>query len=143
MNPNDADGNLKYFQDAKIKGAKIRAYMYIGSKCITLRENEARNLELEIRKLDEPCTIGGYGAGKVNVMRLFGVKLVIDKAKAMVPVYIVPGVAQEIPLIVGQPLTELPDVTIIKRKNYIRVFQESGKVEDDLEPFRFSNSFST
>ncbi|KAL1481482.1 hypothetical protein MTO96_034453 [Rhipicephalus appendiculatus] len=58
------------------------------------------------------------------------VDLGIDQATADVPVLIVPNESQAIPIIVGQPFTEQPHVTVVRRRNTVRIFEEEKNVDE-------------
>ncbi|KAH7979493.1 hypothetical protein HPB49_009604 [Dermacentor silvarum] len=50
-----------------------------------------------------------------------------------VPVLIVPNESQAIPLIVGQPFTEQPHVTLVRRGNTLRIFEEQKNVHESYD----------
>lgn len=125
------ENDIKYFIDAKLDGKAIRSYIDQGSKCVTLRRQDARTLDVRYDKLKNPVTIKGYGMGQVIPVGQLTAELEVDAAKAQVTVFVVPDEAQEIPLLVGQPFTEQPHVTLVKRGKTLRLFEEKMHSEEE------------
>ncbi|KAG0418406.1 hypothetical protein HPB47_004871 [Ixodes persulcatus] len=125
--------NEKYFQDALVDGKLVRAYVDLGSQCVTLRKVDADNLGINYNQPSRGCKIGGYGFGQVLPCGITEASVTVDHATARVPIYVVPSEAQAIPLLVGQPFTEQPHVTIVRRRNTLRIFEEQGSSTDDDE----------
>ncbi|KAH7933463.1 hypothetical protein HPB49_012905 [Dermacentor silvarum] len=109
--------NEKYFMLAKANGHDVRAYVDLGSQCVTIRREDADRIGVKCTAIDKPLTIGGYRSGRVTPCGEANVNLTVDQATADVPVLIVPNESQAIPLIVGQPFTEQPHVTIPRNIN--------------------------
>ncbi|KAG0426410.1 hypothetical protein HPB47_026477 [Ixodes persulcatus] len=128
--------NEKYFQDALVDGKLVRAYVDLGSQCVTLRKVDADNLGISYNQPSRGCKIGGYGFGHVLPCGITEASVTVDQATARVPIYVVPSEAQAIPLLVGQPFTEQPHVTIVRRRNTLRIFEEQGSSTDDDERLR-------
>lgn len=122
--------NEKYFMLAKANGHDVRAYVDLGSQCVTIRREDADRIGVKCTAIDKPLTIGGYGSGRVTPCGEANVNLTVDQATADVPVLIVPNDSQAIPLIVGQPFTEQPHVTIVRRGNTLRIFEEQKNVDE-------------
>ena len=129
--PSREDGNSKYFHNATINGETFESYVDFGSKCVAIKEDVVKGLKLEKRDLEQPCSIGGYGNGRVDPLGWTEFDLTIDLATVKVSAYIVPDFVQQIPVLVGQPFTEHPSVTVVKRKGYIRFFHEDENTADD------------
>ncbi|KAH7980370.1 hypothetical protein HPB49_015331 [Dermacentor silvarum] len=94
------------------------------SQCVTIRREDADRIGIKCTVIAKPLTMGGYGSGRVTPCSEANVNLTVDQATADVPVLIVPNESQAIPLIVGQPFTEQPQVTIVRRGNTSRIFEE-------------------
>lgn len=77
--------NEKYFTVAKANSCDIRAYVDLGSQCITLREEDADRIGITYAKLSKPFTIGGYGSGHVTLCGEANITLTVDQATANVP----------------------------------------------------------
>ncbi|KAL1427911.1 hypothetical protein MTO96_003069 [Rhipicephalus appendiculatus] len=80
--------------------------------------------------MEKPLTIGGYGSGRVTPCGEANGNLAVDQATADVAALIVPNESQAIPIIVGQPFTEQPHVTVVRRRNTLRVFEEEKNVDE-------------
>ncbi|KAH6933018.1 hypothetical protein HPB50_011561 [Hyalomma asiaticum] len=123
--------NEKYFLLAKVNGHDIKAYVDLGSQCVTIRREDADRVGILFTATDKRLTIGGYGSGRVTPCGEANINITVDQATADVPVLIVPNESQAIPLIVGQPFTEQPHVTIVRRRNTLRIFEEQIKVDEN------------
>ncbi|KAL1454785.1 hypothetical protein MTO96_043660 [Rhipicephalus appendiculatus] len=115
---------------AKVNGHEVRAYVHLVSQCVTIRREDADEVGIKYSVMEKPLTIGGYGSGRVTTCGEANVNLTVDQATADVPVLIVPNESQAIPIIVGQPFTEQPDVTVVRRRNAVHIF-EVGKNGDE------------
>lgn len=93
--------NEKYFILAKAHGHDLRAYGDVGSRCVTIRREDADHIGMKCLAIDKPFSIGGYISGCVTLCGEANVHLVVDQATADVPVLIVPNKSQAIPLTVG------------------------------------------
>ncbi|KAH6920070.1 hypothetical protein HPB50_028942 [Hyalomma asiaticum] len=116
--------NEKYFLLAKVNGHDIKAYVDLGSQCVTIRREDADRIGIIFTATDKRLTIGGYGSGRVTPCGEATINVTVDQATADVRVLIVPNESQAIPLIIGQPFTEQPHVTIVRRRNTLRIFDE-------------------
>ncbi|XP_064479068.1 uncharacterized protein LOC135392282 [Ornithodoros turicata] len=124
METGSETSNAKYFMEAKVNGNSVRSYLDLGSQCVTLRESDASRMQLKYEKLNKPYTINGYGSGQIVPLGETRVSLEVDQATAEVDVYIVSDDAQRIPLLIGHPFTEQNHITIVRRRNVVRVFEE-------------------
>lgn len=118
------NANTKYFMDAKVNDKVTQAYLDLGSQCVTLRQSDAESLQVAYHELRKPYSISGYGSGKVVPVGEARARIKVDQAVADVELYVVPDDAQKIPLLVGQPFTEQEHVTVVRRRNTVRVFEE-------------------
>lgn len=113
--------------------------MDLGSQCITLRQADADYLGIAYTKPTDTCKIGGYGSGHVIPCGITQAHLTVDQASAEVPIYIVPSDVQAIPLLVGQPFTDQPHITVVRRKNVVRIFEENESADDEDDRLRGIN----
>ncbi|KAL3193122.1 hypothetical protein MRX96_058617 [Rhipicephalus microplus] len=109
---------------AKVNGSEVRAYVDIGSQCVTIRREDADRVGIKCTVMEKPLTIGSYGSARVTPRGEANVNPTVDQARADVPVLIVPNESQVITIIVGQPFTEQPHVTVVRRRNSVRIFKE-------------------
>ncbi|KAH7936310.1 hypothetical protein HPB52_021409 [Rhipicephalus sanguineus] len=131
LNTRAADAaNEKYYMLAEVNGSELRAYVDLGSQCVTIRRENADRIGIKCSFIGKPLTIGGYGSGRVTPCGEANVNLTVDQATVNVPVLIVPNESQAIPVIVGQPFTERPHVTILRRRNTVRIFEEEKNVDE-------------
>ncbi|KAL1419965.1 hypothetical protein MTO96_024817 [Rhipicephalus appendiculatus] len=98
------------------------------------RESEPRLFQ-SVVDLDIPAADAAnekyFMLAKVNGKEVRAyVDLGIDQATADVPVLIVPNESQAIPIIVGQPFTEQPHVTVVRRRNTVRIIEEEKNVDE-------------
>ena len=122
--------NEKYFMLTKVNGSELRAYVDLGSQCVTIRREDADRIGIKYSLIGKPLTIGGYGSGRVTPCGEANVNLTVDQATADVPMLIVPNESQAIPVIIGQPFTEQPHVTIVRRRDTVRIFEEEKNVDE-------------
>ncbi|KAH7967913.1 hypothetical protein HPB52_004026 [Rhipicephalus sanguineus] len=116
--------------DTKVNGSELRAYVHLSSQCVTIRRQDADRIGIKYSLIGKPLTIGDYGSGRVTPCGEANVNLTVDQATANVPVLIVPNESQAIPVIVGHPFTEQPHVTIVRRWNTVRIFEEEKNVDE-------------
>jgi len=105
----------------------VRAYVDTGSQLCLMRENDAKDLKLTIETMLNTVEIRGYGDGKLVPLGIIEVQLQVDSATSQVLVHIVTDDAQTIPLIVGQPFTEQPQVVLVKRGDIVAYMKISRR----------------
>ncbi|KAJ8938227.1 hypothetical protein NQ314_011556 [Rhamnusium bicolor] len=110
----------KYFKDAFINNKKIKCYIDLGSSCVTIRNDSVTELGFSYYEMDtEPLV--GYGNGLVKPLGLFTGVLTIDNVTAKVKIHVVPSNSQNVPLIVGHPYTEQPNIQITSKINELKI----------------------
>ncbi|KAL3200980.1 hypothetical protein MRX96_043170 [Rhipicephalus microplus] len=114
----------------KVNRNKVRAYVDLGSQCVTLRREDADRVEIKYTVMEKPLTIGAYGSGRVMPCGEANFNLTVDQATADIPTLIVPNKSQAIPIIVGQPFTEQFHVTVVRRWNTVRISEEDEKGDE-------------
>lgn len=87
-------------------------------------------------KLVTPFTVGGYGSGRVTLCGEANVSITVNQVTADVQVNVVPSGAQSIPHLVDQPSPEPSPVTILKRRNGVRIFEERENVHKNDDTLR-------
>lgn len=112
------------FSDAFVNGKQMRAYLDLGSECVTLRRSDA--LQAEIKSCATDRVLRGFGGSTVWPCGVCRVKLKVDLAEADCDAYIVPDEVQEVALIVGQPFTDLPRIVVVQKKGKLRLFDEAS-----------------
>ncbi|KAL1413981.1 hypothetical protein MTO96_030874 [Rhipicephalus appendiculatus] len=81
--------NEKYFMLAKVNGKEVRAYVDLGSQCVTIRREDADRVGIKYSVMEKPLTIRGL-----------------------------------------RPFTEQPHVTVVRRRNTVRIFEEEKNVDE-------------
>lgn len=125
--------NLKYFKEAKLNGCRMKAYIDQGSKCVTIKKSETDKLDFNYEKLETPVVIRDFGNGEMQPVGIFHAELIVDNARAMVHVLVVPDEFQTVALLVGQPFTEQEHITIVRRKDQLLIFEEGALNEGRVE----------
>ncbi|KAK9739656.1 Reverse transcriptase (RNA-dependent DNA polymerase) [Popillia japonica] len=96
-----------------------------------LKRSEAERLNLKYQPIQQNFMIRGYGSGEVKPLGKLEAYIEVDEAKAVTEMFVVPDQVQQIPLLIGQPFTEQRHVTIIRRRNTLRLFNEPMTNKDD------------
>ncbi|KAH7952665.1 hypothetical protein HPB51_028175 [Rhipicephalus microplus] len=124
---------------AKVNGNEVRAYVDLGSQCVTIPREDADQVEIKCTVMEKLLTIKGYGSGRGTPCGEANVNLTVDKATADVLVLIVPNESQAITVIVGQPFTEQRHVMVVRRRNTVRVFEEKKNLDESDDTLEFIN----
>ncbi|KAL3247236.1 hypothetical protein MRX96_057172 [Rhipicephalus microplus] len=122
--------NEKYFVLAKVDENEVRAYVDLGSQCVTIQREDADQVEIKCTVMEKLPTIEGYGSGRVTPCGEANVNLTVDQVTANVLVLIVPNESQAIPIIVGQPFTKQRHVTVVRRRNTVGIFEEKKNLDE-------------
>lgn len=119
----------KYHKTVTINGETSRAYIDLGSSCNTIREIEAKRLQLPV-DVSRRIVMNGYGNGRVVAMGIADFDLEIDGVRRHVEANVVPDGTQEIPILVGHPFTEQQDIRVVK-DNVNLCFESTDLFIDD------------
>lgn len=92
---------MKFFKDVQINGKPTRAYIDLGSSCTTIRQYDAKALQLEVDSI-KSIEIVGFGHGRVQTIGSTEINLEVDGVKDNVSAHIVPDSVQEMPVLVGR-----------------------------------------
>ncbi|KAJ8937455.1 hypothetical protein NQ314_011844 [Rhamnusium bicolor] len=114
------NSHSKYFKDAFINNKQLRCYIDLGSSCVTIRDDIVTELGFSYYETDTQPLVG-YGNGLVKPLGLFTGMLSIDDVSAKVKIHVVPKESQNIPLIVGHPYTEQPNIQITSKSNELKI----------------------
>lgn len=113
----------KYFLHARVNGESVEVFVDFGSTVMTINESTANKLDIKYK--DEIAFIRGYGGGVVRALgKTSKIEIVIDECKAALEFLVVPNKVQHIPVIVGQPFTELPGVIVYKTNEELKFFKK-------------------
>lgn len=120
---NQVNLNEKYFMHVLLNNQSVRAFIDFGSSVMTI--NQATVKELNVNSYDNEEYIRGYGGGVVrSVGTTSPITIEIDEFQAKLKFLIVPNAVQDIPVIIGQPFTELSGLVVYKTKDKIRFLKE-------------------
>ncbi|GLV33518.1 hypothetical protein CBL_20248, partial [Carabus blaptoides fortunei] len=95
--------------------------------CVAIRNSEAEARGLTI--VHKRKVIRGYGNGRVETLGSTTFTLKVDEAEADVEADVVPDDIQSIPILIGQPFTESPRVSVFKDNKYLRIQNVSQEPE--------------
>lgn len=110
------DTNDKFFKKAEIDGQNFVAYIDFGSDSSLMRESEARCLNSQ-KKFSNLPAIKGFGNSSVIPICKMMVNVKLDEIEAKIELLVVSDEFLQTPLLIGQDLTELPFVTVLKDNN--------------------------
>lgn len=122
--------NKIYFVDCTINEEPSRAYVDTGCGAVLTRQDVTQHLELTI--VPSSVTIAGYGASVVPVIGEIVITLGLYRVKANVKAFVVPNVIQEIPVMIGQPFLNLPDVILIVANDQLKVLTAGDDIAKAL-----------
>lgn len=128
---NDQCSNSCYFIDCVINGTPLRGYVDSGCAAVTIRDSDAKNLNLK----REPTLIRlcGYAGGSVVIKSKTQIHLKVDLASVHVEALIVPDRLQNVPVIVGQPFLNNENVTVVLRGNQIRLYHQNDATSNQID----------
>ncbi|GLV46519.1 hypothetical protein CBL_20848, partial [Carabus blaptoides fortunei] len=135
VNTTHTSPNEKYFVDASVNGIQVKGYVDFGSSCVIIQKSEAERLGLPIDS-SKTTVIRGFGDGEVKTSGATTFELEVDSPKATVFAEVVDDYVLQIPLLIGQPFTEAPNITVIKSSKNLRIFDHNKLklLEMDLVP---------
>ena len=116
----EGDLHRKYIKEAFVNVKKVKAYVDMGSSCVTLRRDVAENLNISYYETETQPLVG-YGDGTVKPVGLATLFVKIDGVEVKVKTFIVPEECQMIDIIVGHPFTEDPKVVIVSIDGQLRI----------------------
>lgn len=114
------DTHQKYFKDAYLNGRLVRCYVDLGSSVVTLREDTANEMGLTYHETTLNSFVG-YGEGRVQPLDIMTTDISVDGVQVRTDVHVVPRGSQAVPMIIGHPYTENPEVVIISGGGELRV----------------------
>ncbi|CAH0722936.1 unnamed protein product, partial [Brenthis ino] len=106
----------------KINNKPTSAFIDFGSTCNTITETVCKELNLEFYTCTRNIVIRGFGGSKIIPIGEVVVNVNVDEAICETKAYIVPDIAQDIGVIIGQPFTEYPYVYVIKTPTSLKIY---------------------
>ncbi|XP_076299604.1 uncharacterized protein LOC143218356 [Lasioglossum baleicum] len=116
----DGDTHQKYFKNAVISGRSVKCYVDLGSSVTALRQDIAHELGITYHETTLNSFVG-YGEGRVQPLGVFTANISIDGVEVKSEIHVVPSKSQAVPLLVGHPYTEHPDVIILSRAGELQI----------------------
>ncbi|XP_076291058.1 uncharacterized protein LOC143214206 [Lasioglossum baleicum] len=116
----DGDTHQKYFKNAVISGRSVKCYVDLGSSVTALRQDIAHELGITYHETTLNSFVG-YGEGRVQPLGVFTANISIDDVEVKSEIHVVPSKSQAVPLLVGHPYTEHPDVIILSRAGELQI----------------------
>lgn len=117
----------KYLKTIKINNKLFEAFVDFGSECCMIRLSDFKNVDNNFDTNNLP-TLRGFGNSAVQVIGKKCVSVLIDEVEADVELLIVPDESMQVPVMIGQSLTELPHIVVIKTSDKLQML----RVEDNL-----------
>lgn len=112
-NGKKVNGNSKYFVMVKLNGHDVHAFIDFGATVMTINKSTVLRMKLNI--LLSRIKIKGFGGGIVETIgKTEDLLLEISGIALKLSFCVVEDVYQTIPLIIGHPFTENPNVMVIK-----------------------------
>ncbi|KAJ8917302.1 hypothetical protein NQ315_002320 [Exocentrus adspersus] len=106
-----------------VNGTIVEGYIDTGNEAILLRQDLAEQLALEVL----PCTVllKGYAGGSVRAIGSATVTIDIQNVEITAEVLVVPNEVQKVPILVGQPYVNHPNVVMIVHNEELRFHSKS------------------
>lgn len=102
--------------------------------CVTLQKTDFEDLEVEYEPLREAFRITGCGFDSMEALGKSKATLKLDQATAQALLYIFVDEAQAVSHLVGKPFIEQHHLTVVRRGNSLRLFQERTPLSSDSDP---------
>lgn len=116
--------NFKYFKNARLNGQGVHAFIDFGSSVMAINKSTVDALKIKYTKHAE--RLKGYGGAIVKTLgKTLPITIKIDECEATLEILIVPDDIQEIPLLVGQPFTEIDGFIVHKTSDELRFLKET------------------
>lgn len=105
--------NSKYYKKVMVNNKSVEAYIDFGSTCNLIKSSEVNRLGLIVNTSIKRL-IRGYGNSQIDTLGIVSFELSVDKVKTFQSASVVPDMVQQIPLLIGQPFTEMEGLQLIK-----------------------------
>lgn len=111
-------GSEKYYKLILVNGKSMTSFIDLGSQCTLLREDYAKDLELTVDKTNLP-TLKGFASGILVPSGRVNINAKLDGLDENIEAYLVDPSVLPADMLVGQSLTELPQVRALKTNDQI------------------------
>lgn len=120
-----------YFIDCMVNSHVLWGYVDSSSSAVLIRKSDIKNLGLQLHPVQ--VRLSRFGGGSVIVQHKVFINLKVDLALAFVEALVVPDAAQQVSLLIGQPSINHPNVTIVVRKEQVRLFNSDREPLNNID----------
>lgn len=118
-----------YHKSVIVNGIHRTAFVDFGSQCTIVRESVVDDLNLKSKmKYDHLPVIKGFALGVIKPIGSVLLDLNIDYVTAEIQAYVVPNRFLSTDILVGQDLTESPDVIVHKTNKNLVLYSEKSEL---------------
>ena len=114
-----------------MNGKPTRAYVDTGCGAILIKEEAAQVLGLKY--FPSSMVISLYGGSSVPAIGEVEIELALDCARANVKALVTPNYVQDVPIMVGQPFLNLPEVVVLIIGEVVRIVTPDTDLNDVLK----------
>jgi hypothetical protein len=111
-----------------IDNQKKTAFVDFGSQCTIIKRSVAEDLKLKMCTEDLPI-IKGFALGTLQPVGRVYIEITLDFIKAEIDAYVVPDDYLSTDLLVGQNVTEIPDITVYKTNSSLILYSDKSELE--------------
>jgi hypothetical protein len=110
-----------FYKDCAVNRRTLDAFVDTGCTTVTIREREARDLELLVEPTSDRIEV--YGGGSVPALGETEFVLELDSVRARVRAAVVPDHAQNVSVIVGQAFLNQKNVCVLLQNETLKVYE--------------------
>ncbi|KAL0894096.1 hypothetical protein ABMA27_014141 [Loxostege sticticalis] len=122
-------GSEKYFKPITVNGKSMTSFVDLGSQCTLLREDFGLDLKLSVDKSNLPM-LKGFASGVLVPSGRVNIRVTLDGLDENIEAYLVESSALPADVLVGQSLTELPQVRALKTNDKLVFYKDIGSKYD-------------
>ncbi|RZC41829.1 MSA 2 and/or Asp protease 2 domain containing protein [Asbolus verrucosus] len=113
-----------FYKDCTINNHKLEAFVDTGCTTVTIRQREARELDLTINSTLDWIQI--YGGDFVQVLGEVNIILEVDSVRAQVRAVVVPDHVQNVSVIIGQAFLTQKNVSMFLHNETLKISEAPG-----------------
>lgn len=123
----DQTGDI-YNKVIKVNSYKKTAFIDFGSQCTLIKKSVANAINLSLDRSDLPL-IKGFAFGSLQPISRVIINVSFDFVSADIEAYVVPDEFLSTDLLMGQNITEMPDVVVYKTKSELILYSDKAELE--------------
>lgn len=116
----EINGECEYIKTVLVNDVPLKAFIDLGSDCVTILESAATELNLNIH--DHNKTLKGFGNNFVKSLGITEIKLEIDNI-FYVNAFIVDDSCQNDPVMIGRSALDRKDILVLKCFKSLQIFE--------------------